>query len=265
MRRVVVPLASLLVVTNTFNNGAQWKRANRFLADNAIYHHDPIAARAARPGDPWPDASAFHRLETPDVRVWDRYFWTPGGSFSPALDQFTVSVWVRDRNGALVANSDNLVPIEIDSIDDEGEEEVFAHTGQYDVHWEPDGPLTYRMRLEAPDDAQVSLVVRGIGARVAPVRHLEWDGASLTINDRWVIEEEDSSEVAAFLVDENEPGWQVDRSERTEIDVPNGWAAARLERLSSGPITLVVRDLKPGQSIDRLMGSIPGPGVRHVP
>lgn len=256
LRRAVVPIALLLAVTNALNNGMQWKRANRFMADNAQYFHDPVAARAERPGDSWPDPATFSYFQTPGVRVWDRFFWTPGGSFSPALDQFTISIWVRDSSGALLANSDNLAPIDLDSTDAEGDQEIAVHTSLYDVQWHPDGRLKFEMRLTTPDDARVSLVVRGIGARVAPVRHLSWDGSRLTINGRWVIEG-DSATIAAFLVDENKPGWQDDRTARSEIDVPNGWATARLERLSNAPLKLTVRDLKPGSSVDRAMGVIP--------
>ena len=256
LRRAVIPVALLLTVTNAINNGTQWRRATHFLSDNAAYHHDPVASRAERPGDPWPDAAVFTRFKMPGIRVFDVGFWSPGGSFSPALDQFTVSVWVRDGNGTLVANSDDVTPIVSDSSDAEGEAEVFVHTARYDIQWQPDGPRTYRMRLTAPAEARVSLVVRGIGARVAPVRHLSWDGARLTINGRWVIEG-DTAALAAFLVDENQPGWQHERAARREISVTNGWAAARLERLSAAPLTLVVRDLAPEHSIDRPLGVIP--------
>jgi len=257
LRRAVIPVALLLTVTNAINNGTQWMRATRFLTDNSQYHHDPVAARAQRPGDPWPDPSVFARFNMPGLRVFDVGFWSPGGSFSPALDQFTVSVWVRDENGSLVANSDDLKPIASDVSDGEGDAEVFAHTALYDIQWQPDGPRHYRMRLTAPDRARVSLVVRGIGARNAPVRHLSWDGSRLTINRKWVIEG-DSTALAAFLVDENQAGWQQARPDAREISVPSGWAAARLERLSPGPLTLVVRDLAPEQSIDRPLGVIPG-------
>lgn len=257
LRLAVVPIALLLAVLNAFNNGAQWGRANRFLTDNAQYHHDPGAARAARPDDPWPDPDAFSRLSMPGTRNLEVGYVSHGGSFSPGLDQFTVSVWVRDRNGALVANSDALRASTPDTADSAlaSRDPGLVHTLYYDIRWQPDGPRKYRMQLTTQADAQVSLVVRGIGARSAPVRHLAWNGTQLTINGRWVIEG-DSTSVDVFLVDENDAGWQHARPTAGAISVPNGWAAARLELSAPGRHTLVVRDLTPHQSIDRPLGVI---------
>jgi hypothetical protein len=261
-RRIVVAIAGLLVVTNIFNNGSQLRRANRFLTDNAAYDHDVAAARAARPNDAWPVASAFNRLNMPETRVFDVGYVSAGGSFSPGLDQFTISIWVRDENGAVLANSDDFRPSPVDTTDHEGSPRELSgpiHTPLYDVHWQPVGPRQYRMDLTTNGDARVSLLIRGIGARSAPVRHLAWDGARLTINGRWVIEGDSS--IRAYLVDENAAGWQDARTSAREIFVANGWAAARLELPAPGRHTLVVRDLAPERSIDRPLGMIPAPAA----
>jgi len=258
LRRVVVPVALLLAVTNALNNGSQWWRATRFLSDNARYHHDPRAARAARPGDFWPDAGKFTRLIVPGVRVFDQGYVSSGGSFSPGLDQFTISVWVRDADGRILGNSDELLPSPGDTtrhVDERGQPWGLVQTAYYDVHWQPDGLRKYRMQLTARNDAHISLVVRGIGARPAPVRNLTWDGSRLTINRRWAIEG-DSATMMAFLVDEKSGESQNACPTRCEIFVPDGWAAARLELSARGRHTLVVRDLEPERSIDRPLGVI---------
>ena len=259
LRRVVVPVALLLVVTNAVNNGSQWWRATRFLSDNARYQHDPRAARAARPEDPWPDAANFTPISEPGARVVDQVYVSAGGSFSPGMDQFTISLWARDQDGRILANSDETLPSPSDTTqreDERGRPWGPVQTAYYDVHWQPDGVRKYRMLLTSRNDARISLVVRGIGARPAPVRHLHWDGSRLTINRRWVIEG-DSATMITFLGDENSREWQNACQAQCEIDVPDGWAAARLELSARGRHALVVRDLEPERSIDRQLGVIP--------
>jgi hypothetical protein len=262
MRRVVGPIAALLVVGNVLNNGQQWTRANHFLSEYEQLRHDPAAERAERPDGPWPEPGAFERLEMPGVRNFDVGYVSSGGSFSPGLDQFTISVWVRDEQGALLANSDEFPPVSPDSAEpfpNGLEPGALFRTPHYDVRWAPDGPRKYRMRLTTKGDFQVSLVVRSVGARAAPIRHLSWNGDDLVINNRWVIEQ-DSASIDAFLVDENAPGWQNARPAESDISVLDGWAAARLDLAVPGSHTLVVRDLAPEASIDRPLGVIPDPG-----
>jgi hypothetical protein len=259
LRRVVVPVALLLVVTNAINNGSQWWRATRFLADNARYQHDPRAARAERPEDPWPDAAHFTPISEPGARVVDQVYVSAGGSFSPGMDQFTISLWARDEDGRILANSDETLPSPSDTtqrVVERGGPWGRVQTAYYDVHWQPDGLRKYRMQLTTRNDARVSLVVRGIGARAAPVRYLHWDGSRLTINRRWVIEG-DSATIMTFLGDEQSREWQGACQAQCEIDVPDGWAAARLELSAHGRHALVVRDLEPARSIDRPLGVIP--------
>ena len=259
LRRVVVPVALLLVVTNAINNGSQWWRASRFLSDNARYQHDPRVARAERPEYPWPDAAHFTPIRETGARVVDQVYVSAGGSFSPGMDQFTISLWARDEDGRILANSDETLPSPADTTQRvaTGVEPLgLIQTAYYDISWQPDGPRKYRMQLTARNNARISLVVRGIGARPAPVRNLTWDGSRLTINRRWAIEG-DSDTMMAFLGDEKSPEWQNACPSVCAIQVPDGWAAARLEFSVRERHTLVVRDLEPERSIDRLLGVIP--------
>jgi hypothetical protein len=255
-RRLVVPLAALLALTNAVSNGRQWRNATRFFVDQAPYHHDYAATRAARPDDQWPDRSTFSRLSMPGTRNFDVGYVSAGGSFSPGIDQFTVSLWVRDQD-RLILNSDTWQPVGTPGGTKGDSLLGRSFTPHYDVQWRPDGPRKYRMELNQRSDLPLTLMVRSIGPNSAPVRHLSWSGSMLTINRRWVIET-DSSPMKVHLVDENKVDWKTSITTGSEISVVNGWAAARLEW--SGPgrrHSLVVRDLLPERSIDRPLGVIP--------
>ena len=292
-RRAVLPIAMLLAVTNTANNGAQWVRASRFLTEYARYHHDDEAERAARPDDPWPAPRQFRRLAVPGVRNFDRAFVSSRGSFSPALDQFTISIWVHDDSGRVIERSNVLVassersdgpprpaladgetPVHVAvtpaprsaakgdasqtdiAPTNEGVGSAIAHSPFYDADWEVDGPRRYTLEVTTPESLRVDLVVRGVGASEAPVRHLQWDGEDLTINGRWVIDAEPGA-LTGRVADEHDPEWASEHPTTSEVFVEDGWGVARLEVLKPGRHRLRVYDVSPRGSIDRRLGVIP--------
>ena len=69
------------------------------------------AAMRQRPDDPWPRGLAHVVLAIPGSQQPEKGYHEPGGSFSPAVGSFGVSIWVRDADGKLKTTSDAL-PIE---------------------------------------------------------------------------------------------------------------------------------------------------------
>ncbi len=65
-------------------------------------------AAARRPDDPWPRGLAHVVLAIPGSQQPEKSYHEPGGSFSPAVGSFGVSIWVRDSAGNLKTSSDAL-------------------------------------------------------------------------------------------------------------------------------------------------------------
>jgi hypothetical protein len=65
-------------------------------------------AMAQRPADPWPRGLAHVVLAIPGSQQPEKGYHEPGGSFSPAVGSFGVSIWVRDSAGKLKTTSDSL-------------------------------------------------------------------------------------------------------------------------------------------------------------
>ena len=61
-----------------------------------------------RPNDPWPRGQGHVVLALPGSQQPEKGYHEPGGSYSPAVGSFGVSIWVRDSTGHLKATSDTL-------------------------------------------------------------------------------------------------------------------------------------------------------------
>jgi hypothetical protein len=269
-RRAVLVVMATLVVTNAIGNAIQWRHARDFFVTFAPYRHDYAKARAARPGDPWPTlrGGVPLRVAPEGARIFETGFATTGGGFRPGLDQFVVSFWVLDDDGRLIATSDNLPPEQVTTrLTRRADSSVAAlsvATPYYRAGWSPVGPRRWHLELTVPPGARIALAVRGVGPQRAPIRRLEWDGQRLLVNDRWSIEPSPTG-VAAFLADENDPGWVSARSNLRQLSVVNGWAAARLELPRAAVHRIVVRDTSEFGSVDRLIATLPGAPAALVP
>ncbi len=265
LRPIVLGMAAVLAVTNGINNYTQREHAFRFFSDSEAYHHDGRTQPAGQPPELVPDRTSFSEMRVPGVRVFDEAMASTGGSFTPGLDQFTVSVWVRDANGALRWNSDVNAP-PATGIKEKSASASASYpsvvTPYYSVSWIPAGARRYRMELIVADSADVELAVRSSGARpYASIRKLRWADNRLTIGDRWQFEPDTlpaGASISVALLDENTPGWATAQSSVRDLWVKNGWGAARLTLSASGRYTAVIRDLSPDTSVDRPLWTIPG-------
>ena len=67
-----------------------------------------LRAVAQRPDDPWPRGWPTSCSPSPAANSPRKGYHEPGGSFSPAVGSFGVSIWVRDSAGNLKTTSDGL-------------------------------------------------------------------------------------------------------------------------------------------------------------
>ncbi len=263
LRPAVLATASLLVVTNVFNNGAQWRRADGFMRAFQPFQHDEVVARKARPEGPWPDARQTQRMALPGTRSFETGAWFPGGSFSPGLSQFSVALWGLDDAGRRTFSSDVPRPevtTQVTRGADETATAIDVQAPEYRAQWKPAGRRRWRLDLQLPRAERIALMVRSVGPQTGPVRRLEWDGGRLHINERWIIRA-DSGVAAVALLDEDAPDWAVARSAARRLFVIGGWGAARLELSAPGSYTFFVSDEDPEGPVDRLLTMLPGDAV----
>ena len=257
LRRWVLALATMLMVAGGINNVGQWRRAASFFHDYPSLRFNADEARTTRPSGPWPTATRAFALSPKATRKFNRAFFFPGGSLSPALGDFGISVWTLDGRGMPVetsgdqprADTRSNVTWQRDSI----ASRVEVATPKYRMDWSPAGHRRWRLVVTVADSARVALVVRSVGPQSRAVRHLAWDGRRLLVNGRWSVET-DSSVAGAHLVDERTPQWLTDGGSKSSLAVESGWAAARLDLRPRATYEFMVSDTTPRAPVDILLG-----------
>ena len=258
MRSLVVVFALVAILFGAFNNLVQFDRAATFLEDHAELHHDVKSAREARPDDHWPRRGG-EILAWPDTRGYFQGWHATGGSFSPGLDSFGLSIWVVDDTGAVITTGDTLSPETIREErrgDDDTAALAFAtETPFYRATWEATGPREWTLELEPVDGARLAVAVRSVGPQKGPVRSVEWTGEALLVNDRHRIAVTPAA--GAHVGEEGGAGWLRARSETRRVESRGGWAWARLDVPRAGA-TLVLSDPEERGLIDRRLFELDG-------
>ena len=206
-----------------------------------------LRAMQQRPADPWPRGSGHVLLSVPGSAVAEKGYHEPGGSFSPGIESFGVSIWVVEASSNLLATSDQ---IPLDKITQQwlwptGAVLPVLETGSpyYRATWAATEPGQWRLRLQAqaPAKAQVVLAIRSVGPTGGAVHALEWQGGQLRVNRRWTVDCRPLPR-AVQLGSEGETGWKTARSRDTRSSSPEGWAFARLELSATGEWEVVIQD-----------------------
>jgi hypothetical protein len=267
MRPAVLALAGLLVLTNTVNNVGQHMRADAFLDEYEFMRHDVRQAAVMPAAEVLAgESEEVLKLSAPGARPFDQGSYGMAGSFSPGIDQFSLSFWVTDTTGRLMRGG--AVPgLESDQPVMRGDTVVgmYTETPAYFAYWKAAGARRWQLNVWVrPGNAQVSLAVRSVGPEAGPIRSLEWNGERLVVNDRWVVTAA-SPLASAWLVDEQEADWMTDRPAARRIEVEDGWAAARLDLPGPGRYDFTVEDMSPAAPIDRAIGRITSDGMDSGP
>ena len=199
-------------------------------------------AMAQRPADPWPRGMGHIILAIPGTREEEKAYHEPGGSFSPSVGSFGVSLWMMDGRGRLRSTSDSLPLGELRQqfvwqAASSRLPVVLTETAAYRIAWSSSGPGRWTADLEIPQRAEgwMAVVVRSIGPAGGPINALDWDQPVLRINHRWRLTLEPSPS-AVFLGEEGGPGWTrtaATTGTTAQWEGKDGWGYVRLE-LPSG-------------------------------
>lgn len=206
-----------------------------------------LDAMARRPGDPWPRGAGHVVLAMPGSADSEKGYHESGGGFSPSFASFGISLWLVDKDGRLVATSDNLPLTEIqERLVWEPRKPVPAietETPFYRARWMLRGATRWELSLQFKPDTGLRgrLVVRSVGPAGGPVDVVDWDGHRLAVNDRW---EMTFNEAPGRVVvgDEQDPNWKFKTGSPPRQTSSEGWAFARCDLASGRNWTVGLRD-----------------------
>ena len=210
-----------------------------------------LRAMRERPGDPWPRGLAHVVLGTPGSQQPEKAYHEPGGSFSPVVGSFGVSIWVRDAAGMLKTTSDALPMAQLRQRfcwpDPQGVPAIATTTPHYEATWSYGAPGNAALELAsrgAPQE-RLELVIRSVGPAGGPIGRLDWNGTRLRINDAWTVTFAPPPK-AVWIGHEGDADWTNQRTQTGPWTGPDGWGYARIE-LPDGPCKVALRNSVPPQ------------------
>jgi hypothetical protein len=248
LRPVVLILAGALVVSAGINNASQFNRATEFVALHIGTEHQNVReAMERRPDDPWPRSAGHVVLAIPGSSDREKAYHEPGGSFSPGVDSFGISIWIMGKEGTLLATSDTISPSLMDqSFVWNGKDDlpsILTKSHYYQALWSSGGPKSWRLKFKSysREGVRPMLMIRSVGPAGGPVTSLDWNGERLLINNRWIVTIAPRPS-AVHLGEEGPEGWITSNSPVTRWSGENGWGYARLELTGGSDLDLIVED-----------------------
>lgn len=255
-RFVALFLSFLLVITVAINNYHQFKYADDFFLDHGSQRDIVKAQMNQRPNQPWPRGDGHVVLSWPGIEEKFKSYLEPGGSFSPTVGSFGISVWVLDRNGTLNATSDNLPMEKINqkfiNKNDLDLPLIETETDQYKLTWASPSPGTWEMNVFPKiGDERIILAFRSVGPAGGPITSLVSKGASLLINNRWEIIVK-GTQPHFFLGEEGNKDWIHEKTNIADWKGQSGWGYARLELVDNHPFQIFILDKEYKQNVINL-------------
>jgi hypothetical protein len=237
-RWLVLSLATVFVLVAVPHNWSQFLRATKFFQSHAIKgRSDVLREMVTRPRDFWPRGQGHVVLAEPGSAEEQKSYHEPGGSFSPTVGSFGVSLWVKDRYDDIQATSNNISMNAIRQRFDWGLSEngarppaIITDTPFYIARWSHVSKSTsvLDLRKKAGSDKNLAIAIRGVGPAGGPVNTLDWDGQLLTVNNRWQITIHPVP-MAVHLGNERVEGWPMASARGNHMESSSGWGFARID------------------------------------
>ncbi|MDJ0707545.1 MAG: hypothetical protein QNJ46_30080 [Leptolyngbyaceae cyanobacterium MO_188.B28] len=249
-RRWGLLLASGVLLCTVINNYQQFVYATDFAFAHGTPRQQVQGQMHYRPQDPWPRGVGHVVLATPGSREEDKAYHEPGGSFSPSVDSFGVSIWVMDGQGNFNVSSDQIPLKEIEQrwVERRGGEmpAVATQTKFYQGTWSEIAQGRWRLDLQIPDGGktQAAIALRSVGPAGGPIHSLDWNDQQLTVNDRWTVEI-DPTPKQVVLGHEGDKGWKDSAAAAAHWEGEDGWGYARLDLGDGTQWHVTLTDLTP--------------------
>ena len=266
-RVLALLLAVLLISTAGINNILVFQQTRDFYAVQGTQRHLVQAQMLRRPADPWARGVGHVVLAEPGSQASDKAYHEPGGSFSPAVGSFGVSLWVVDSQGGLKTTSDAIPLDQIDqqwvygaapsliaaptvtqTASTQTVPHLQTHTPYYQATWAKESisrQNTWKLSVTPTlNGSRVIPVIRSVGAAGAPITSLQWQDQTLRINDRWTATLSPAP-TKVYLGSELSPSWKTEQASLTQWQGKDGWGYARFEPAADRPWTLTIHAAVP--------------------
>jgi hypothetical protein len=176
-------------------------------------------------------------MASPGSWEMSKAYLEPGGSFSPAVGTFGVSLWLTDTEGVIQATSDSIPVDQIHQqfvwAQNQPLPSVLTRTRHYEAIWASCGDDCWRLTLKPQELSGLVpwLVIRSVGPAGGPIHSMHWDGHRLFVqNDEapWSITV-DPTPSAVYLGEEGSDGWKTARPSVNGFESGDGWAYSRIQ------------------------------------
>ncbi|MGD0578499.1 MAG: hypothetical protein ABSC08_06175, partial [Bryobacteraceae bacterium] len=210
-----------------------------------------LEAMRQRPGDPWPRGQGHVPLAMPGSEEMQKAYHEPGGSFSPVVKSFGVSIWIVSPEGKILQTSDSIPLSDIQQKlvwrDGVVMPSLSTETQEYRTDWSV-GPENGSSRLalsaQPQADHKIMLVIRSVGPAGDAIESLRWDGERVRVNGRFSVRLEPAP-VSVYVGAEGPPGWTAAHSTESRCTGQDGWCYARIELPGPGHYRLSIQDSYP--------------------
>jgi hypothetical protein len=246
-RPLALVLAAMLVLTAGVNNSLQFQKATDLLEKQAPPRYQVLGQMQQRPAEPWPRGDGHVVLAVPGSLEADKAYHEPGGSFSPAVGSFGVSLWLADAQGNLQTTSDTIplsqISQQLSWADGQNLPGILTKTNNYQSLWSSTKPGRWMLNLktQANTATKPMVVIRSVGPAGGAIQSLNWNGQRLQINDRWFVTM-NPPPLAVHLGEEGKKGWMSERSTITQWKGEDGWGYARFELAAGSDCNVVIEN-----------------------
>lgn len=247
LRIISLLLAVILIVSAGINNHAQFTEIAANLWNYGTPQQQVEAQMKLRPVDFELRNVGHVVLANPTSSTTNKAFHEVGGSFSPQVGSFGVSIWVVDRQGNIKTTSDRIPLNEIQQqfadFAPPKAPKILTKTKYYEASWSLPKVGSWQLNLKSLTSLDDHLVVaiRSVGPAGAAIPSLDWNGNRLLISDRWIIKDI-PQQSKVYLGSESTSGWNREQSNRSQWKDQHGWSYARIELNSSDKATLLIED-----------------------
>jgi hypothetical protein len=186
-----------------------------------------------RPNDPWPKTNGIIFLATPGSPIEAKGLLAPGGSFSPGLDSFGISLWVTDIRGNIKESTDTIPLNQIK----QGFEwsvnsllpSVFIQHDWFNIRWSCIGQGQWRLKINTstPAEHRIFIILRRAGPSNGRINSLEVQQNRLIINGGWSILTTNAP-LEVLAGHEGSPNWFNNAIKTNKFVDPTGWAFAKI-------------------------------------
>lgn len=244
LRPVSIILTLALIPLSMINNWQQFKKAS----DIAVSpRQDVLNHRELRPNDPWSIYDSHAILAIPGSLDGDKSYIEPGGSFSPKVGSFGLSIWLSNSQHKLVATSDTM-PLDetyqsfewstatLPSIVTQTPYYKSSVSAAHGQSWE------YSTTLINADNLHASMLIRSVGPAGGSIHTVQWKNKQLLINNVWSVTFSPPPQ-AVILGEEGTDDW-LRNTGRNTVESEDGWAFANIQLDATQPSKVHIQELK---------------------